>query len=44
MECLVFSVYNYYGIKTPSRRVSFQSCSNVVGEKMKEGALHVMTS
>jgi hypothetical protein len=35
VEALVFSVYNYYGIKTPARRLSFQSCANVVGEKMK---------
>ena len=34
-QCLVFSVYNYYGIKTPQKRLSYQMCSNVVGEKLK---------
>ena len=43
VEALVFSVYNYYGIKTPEKRMSFQSCSNVNGEKTKEGLLHVLT-
>ena len=31
VESLVFSVYNYYGIKTPEKRLSFQQCSNVAG-------------
>jgi hypothetical protein len=43
LECLVFSVYNYYGIKTPEKRLTFQMCSNVSGEKAKDGLLHVLT-
>lgn len=39
----MFSVYNYYGIKTPEKRLSYQNCANVVGEKLKEGLLHIMT-
>ena len=31
VECLVFSVYNHFGIKTPERRLSYQKCANVVG-------------
>lgn len=29
-EVLVFCYYNYFGIKTPEKRLSFQACSNVV--------------
>lgn len=36
-------MYNYYGIKTPEKRLSYQICSNVVGEKLKEGLLHILT-
>jgi len=35
LECMVFAVYNYFGIKTPDKRLSFQTCSNVVGDKLK---------
>ena len=31
-ECLVFCFYNYFGVKTPEKRLSFQACSNVVIE------------
>ena len=41
---MVFSVYNFYGIKSPERRLSYQLCANVVGDKMKDGAIHIMTS
>ena len=30
LEMLVFCFYNYFGIKTPDKRLSLQSCSNVI--------------
>lgn len=41
---MLFSVYNYYGIKTPEKRLSYQQCANVVGDKMRESALHILTA
>lgn len=39
----MFSVYNFFGIKTAEKIVSFQHCGNVVADKVKEACFHVMT-
>jgi hypothetical protein len=31
-------------VKTVERRLSYQKCCNVIGEKVRDGGLHVMTS
>ena len=36
-------MYNYFGIKTAEKRLSYQICSNVIGDKLKEALMHVMT-
>jgi hypothetical protein len=42
----VFAVYNFFGIKTPEKRVAFLQCSNVLGEKINvsSSALHHVLS
>lgn len=46
---MVLSVYGYFGIKSPEKRLSYQSCSNIQAQeksfkKTKEALVHVMSS
>jgi hypothetical protein len=44
IESMVFAVYNFFGIKTPEKRLAFVQCANVMDKisSVSSGMYHVM--